>query len=111
MRSLVPLQSRLSGLRQDRLSVGYPQPALERRGVFEGGGRVWRADGSGDPLVLEGHEDDVGHGAWSPGGRQIVTVSWDNNPEFQIDEAQQVSSAGMGTGSITLKELIPSIPH
>lgn len=39
-----------------------------------------------------------------------LTIAWDNNQQFQIDEAQQISNADIGTGSITIKELIPSIP-
>jgi len=41
-----------------------------------------------------------------------LTVSWDNNYQFIIDTEDlpdsQISSADMGTGSITMKELIPS---
>jgi WD40 repeat protein len=40
--------------------------------------RVWSADGTGEPLVLRGHEDAVWSAAWSPDGKRIVTASEDN---------------------------------
>jgi dipeptidyl aminopeptidase/acylaminoacyl peptidase len=40
--------------------------------------RVWKADGTGEPLVLRGHEDRVLSAAWSPDGQRIVTTSGDN---------------------------------
>ncbi|HRI63269.1 MAG TPA: protein kinase [Polyangium sp.] len=39
--------------------------------------RVWNADGTGKPLLLEGHRDMVSSAAWSPDGKRIVTASWD----------------------------------
>ncbi|XXR93604.1 protein kinase [Sorangium sp. So ce426] len=39
--------------------------------------RVWKADGTGEPLVLRGHENGVSSAAFSPDGRWIVTASWD----------------------------------
>ncbi|HVK68573.1 MAG TPA: protein kinase [Polyangium sp.] len=39
--------------------------------------RVWNADGTGEPLVLRGHEDIVHFAAWSPDGKHIVTASAD----------------------------------
>jgi WD40 repeat protein len=38
---------------------------------------VWRADGTGDPLVLRGHDGSVTYAAWSPDGKRIVTASRD----------------------------------
>jgi len=38
-----------------------------------------------------------------------LTVTWDNNPQFQIDEGQQISNADMGSGNITISGLISSI--
>ena len=40
--------------------------------------RVWRADGSGEPVVLRGHEERVTSAAFSPDGTRIVTGSYDN---------------------------------
>ena len=40
--------------------------------------RVWRADGSGEPLVLHGHEGAVTSAGFSPDGTRIVTGSDDN---------------------------------
>jgi hypothetical protein len=39
--------------------------------------RVWSADGTGEPLLLRGHEDTVYSAAWSPDGKRIVTASRD----------------------------------
>ncbi|MGH7286803.1 MAG: WD40 repeat domain-containing protein, partial [Myxococcota bacterium] len=39
--------------------------------------RVWAADGSGEPVVLRGHQDQVQSAAFSPDGRRIVTASPD----------------------------------
>ena len=39
--------------------------------------RVWNADGSGQPLVLRGHDAAVYAAAWSPDGKRIVSASWD----------------------------------
>ena len=39
--------------------------------------RVWRADGAGQPLNLEGHEADVRSAFFSPDGQHIVSASED----------------------------------
>ena len=39
--------------------------------------RIWRADGTGEPLILRGHEGAVWSAAFSPDGRSIVTASFD----------------------------------
>ncbi len=38
---------------------------------------MWNADGTGEPLVLRGHEDRVRSAAFSPDGKRIVTASRD----------------------------------
>ena len=38
---------------------------------------MWRADGSGEPVVLRGHEDAVTSAGFSPDGTRVVTGSWD----------------------------------
>ncbi|MEN0065663.1 MAG: WD40 repeat domain-containing protein [Myxococcota bacterium] len=42
----------------------------------DGTARVWRADGTGDPVVLEGHAGPVWAAAFSPDGAHVVTASW-----------------------------------
>ena len=37
--------------------------------------RVWRADGTGTPMVLHGHEAWLRSAAWSPDGTRIATTS------------------------------------
>ncbi|WP_437955588.1 protein kinase [Sorangium sp. So ce119] len=44
---------------------------------FDRMARVWRADGTGEPLVLRGHEDRVWSAVFSPDGKRIVTASFD----------------------------------
>ncbi len=39
--------------------------------------RLWRADGTGDPVVLSGHRDVVYSVAFSPDGRRVVSGSYD----------------------------------
>ncbi|MFO0609142.1 MAG: hypothetical protein U0324_38615 [Polyangiales bacterium] len=40
--------------------------------------RVWRADGTGEPVVLRGHEGQVLRAAFSPDGVYVVTASVDS---------------------------------
>jgi WD40 repeat protein len=40
--------------------------------------RVWNVDGSGELLVLKGHQSFVTSAAWSPDGKQVVTASDDD---------------------------------
>ena len=43
-----------------------------------GDARVWRADGSGEPIVLQrGHDNRVLSVAFSPDGTRVVTGTWD----------------------------------
>lgn len=39
-----------------------------------------------------------------------LTISWNNNQSFILDEDTQLASSDMQTGSINIKEVIPSIP-
>lgn len=39
--------------------------------------RVWNADGSGDPIVLKGHNNEIRFAEWSSDGNSIITASWD----------------------------------
>ena len=41
--------------------------------------RIWNADGSGQPIVLEGHNGVVETAAWSPDGTRVVTASIDQH--------------------------------
>ncbi|MEM9490847.1 MAG: protein kinase, partial [Myxococcota bacterium] len=51
--------------------------------------RVWSADGTGQPLVLHGHQDSVYSAAFSPDENLIATASWDKT-------ARVWSAAGIG---------------
>jgi hypothetical protein len=39
-----------------------------------------------------------------------LVVAWDNNQAFQVDEDTQVANSAMGSGTIEISSLIPSIP-
>jgi WD40 repeat protein len=66
-----------------------PHPAIVRVAAFSPDGkriatgaqdklvRIWNADGTGEPLVLRGHEEEIGAVAWSPDGRRLVSAAWD----------------------------------
>ncbi len=43
----------------------------------DGTARVWRTDGTGEPIVLRGHEERVNRVAFSPDGVRVVTASTD----------------------------------
>jgi dipeptidyl aminopeptidase/acylaminoacyl peptidase len=47
--------------------------------------RVWNADGTGEPLVLRGHEDKVEWAEWSPDGQRLVTASQDKTVRVWSD--------------------------
>ncbi|MGK3967417.1 protein kinase [Sorangium sp. So ce118] len=43
----------------------------------DGSARVWNADGTGEPVVLRGHQDRLSLAVFSPDGKRIVTASYD----------------------------------
>src|SRR6478735_6332717 len=43
----------------------------------DGTARVWRSDGPGEPVVLQGHAGVVTSAAFSPEGQRLVTASTD----------------------------------
>ncbi|HEU4409663.1 MAG TPA: protein kinase, partial [Polyangiaceae bacterium] len=47
-------------------------------GSMDGTLRVWNADGTGEPLVLRGHEGAVWSVAFSPDGKRLVSASADH---------------------------------
>ena len=51
--------------------------ASDRHRLGDGMARVWKVDGSGEPVVLRGHEEYVTSAAFSPDGQSIVTASFD----------------------------------
>ena len=44
----------------------------------DGTARIWRANGTGDPIVLLGHEEAVWSAGFSPDSRLVVTQSFDD---------------------------------
>ncbi len=66
--------------RRDRNGRGVRWLAGGRQIVInsvDGTTRVWNADGSGEPLVLQGHGDYVSGAIPSPDGKNVVTTSAD----------------------------------
>jgi dipeptidyl aminopeptidase/acylaminoacyl peptidase len=54
--------------------------------------RVWKANGTGEPLVLRGHEGSVNSAAWSPDGERIVTTSEDKTARVWSDVTPLLSA-------------------
>jgi len=71
-------------------------------GSDDGTARVWRADGTGSPVVLEGHTNRVNAAAFSPDGQHVVTGSWDDTARVWRAD---------GTGSPVLLEGHTSAVH
>src|SRR5262249_35528599 len=54
--------------------------------------RVWKADGTGEPLVLRGHEGIVTSAVFSPDGARIVTTSEDKTARVWSDVTPLLSA-------------------
>jgi WD40 domain-containing protein len=59
----------------------------------DGTARVWRADGSGEPVVLKGHESNLNSAAFSPDGRHIVTASSDGTARVWAISGERLQAA------------------
>ncbi|MEM9492529.1 MAG: WD40 repeat domain-containing protein, partial [Myxococcota bacterium] len=46
-------------------------------GSWDRSARVWNADGSGPPVVLSGHTEQINSAAFSPDGQRVITASDD----------------------------------
>ena len=70
--------------------------------------RVWRADGSTEPIVLEGHEGPVRSVAFSPDGQRIVTTSWDKTAQvWGADGSAPLFKLEKHTGRVTSAAFSP----
>ncbi len=74
---------------------------------FDKTARVWNADGTGQPLVLRGHQDRVYSAGFSPDGKRIVTASFDKtarvwNADGTPGEVPGTSE-GRSSGTLPLK--------
>ena len=58
------------------------------------------ADGSGDPVVLTGHEDSVLSASWSPDGTQIVTASSDGTARIWSADCSSAPRVLAGHGGL-----------
>jgi WD40 repeat protein len=52
--------------------------------------RIWRVDGTGDPVILKTHAEDVLAAAWSPDGERVVTACADGSA--RVFRAQEDSA-------------------
>jgi dipeptidyl aminopeptidase/acylaminoacyl peptidase len=55
--------------------------------------RIWRTDGTGEPLVLRGHEGGITSVAWTPDGEHVISAS-------QLDRSVRVWPAGGGAARV-----------
>ncbi|HEX5746634.1 MAG TPA: hypothetical protein VFZ09_10335 [Archangium sp.] len=62
----------------------------------DGTARVWRADGTGEPVVLEVHEGTVRSVAFSPDGQHVVTASSDGTARVWRADGMDVPVALTG---------------
>ncbi|MGK3967414.1 protein kinase [Sorangium sp. So ce118] len=60
------------------IHAGYSPDGLRIvTACMDGAARVWSGDGTGEPVVLRGHQNQVTSAAFSPDGMRIVTASHD----------------------------------
>ncbi len=59
----------------------------------DGVARIWNADGSGEPIVLQGHERGVVSAMFTPAGDRVVTTSVDGTARVWRVEAQDLIAA------------------
>lgn len=67
--------------------------------------RVWRADGTGEPVVFADHQVAVLSAAWSPDGQHILSGSEDNiarlwDPATGVEQAMVRHGVGPGVGAV-----------
>ena len=87
----IPSSSRATRATGMRSSAWSPDGERIVTASWDKTARVWSADGQGDPIILDGHEDLVQSAAWSPDGERIVTASWDKTARvWSADEAGNV---------------------
>jgi WD40 repeat protein len=61
--------------------------------VVDGTALVWDADGSGEPLILSGHDGRLTRASFSPDGTRIVTAATDGTARvwlYTADRLKQV---------------------
>lgn len=76
--AMTPLASTLRGHEKAvHTAVFSPDGTLVLTASSDGTARIWRADGSGDPVVLRGHEGEVNSATFSPDGTLVLTTSDD----------------------------------
>ncbi|WP_234024018.1 WD40 repeat domain-containing protein [Sorangium cellulosum] len=60
---------------------------------FDKTARVWNVDGSGTPVVLRGHEDEVISAVFNADGQRVVTASGDNTARVWAISAQALQQS------------------
>jgi WD40 repeat protein len=59
------------------LSAAFGLDGTRVAAFSDGTARIWRADGQGEPRVLQAHENAVQSAAFSSDGARMVTASQD----------------------------------
>lgn len=80
-----------SGHTNDIMGISYsPDGLLILTTSLDETARLWRADGMGEPRILEGHRDSVSSATFSPDGSLILTASQDGTARlWSVDDTNK----------------------
>lgn len=67
----------------------------------DGTARLWKADGTGEPLVLKGHTEPILSASFSPNGKQVLTTSEDGTARvWSAENSEKSVELKAGTGHV-----------
>ncbi len=91
-----------------RAAVFSPDRTRVATSSEDGTARVWRADGSGQPLILRGHENQLTALEISPDGTLVLTASLDGTARlWRVDDPAQVTVLRGHGGSVRAATFSP----